>query len=164
MNSLTAEEDWKFERLWFMIERKDTAKAKALLAEYPKLVNYPETFNTAISLGHIELARHLVGLGVRCTNRELKLAQLRYDQHHKGSLEVLNFVKECRQTQTTEEDLEQKKIQEAHETNIAALNSTTLGQKLPEDVIRKVSEYGGRKKRKTRKRKSNNRKTIRRRK
>jgi hypothetical protein len=45
---------------------------------------------------------------------------------------------------------QKKKEQEAHESRIAALNSTTLGQKLPEDVIRKVSEYGGRK-RKTRK-------------
>ena len=57
-----------------------------------------------------------------------------------------------------------KKMQEASEAGIAALNSTKLGQKLPEDVIRKVSEYGGRN-RKTRKgKKSNKRKTIRRRK
>jgi hypothetical protein len=55
----------------------------------------------------------------------------------------------------TEKEIEnlKKKEQEKKEAQIAALNSTTLGQKLPEDVIRKVSEYGG-KKRKTRKRKS----------
>jgi hypothetical protein len=45
---------------------------------------------------------------------------------------------------------QKKKEQEKKEAQMAALNSTTLGQKLPEDVIRKVSEYGGRK-RKTRK-------------
>jgi GTP cyclohydrolase II len=61
-------------------------------------------------------------------------------------------------------DNQKKKMQEAHESRIAALNSTTLGQKLPEDVIRKISEYGGRK-RKTRKgKKSTKRKTFRRRK
>jgi hypothetical protein len=58
------------------------------------------------------------------------------------------------------ENLKKKEI-EKKEARIAALNSTTLGQKLPEDVIRKVSEYGGRK-RKTRKgKKSNKRKTYR---
>lgn len=53
----------------------------------------------------------------------------------------------------TEEEIEnlKKKEQEKKEAQMAALNSTTLGQTLPEDVIRKVSEYGGRKKRKTRK-------------
>ena len=60
------------------------------------------------------------------------------------------------------EELKRKTKQEGREAGIAALNSTKLGQKLPEDVIRKVSEYGGRKKRKTRKsKKSNKRKTIR---
>jgi hypothetical protein len=61
------------------------------------------------------------------------------------------------------EELKRKTKQEGREAGIAALNSTKLGQKLPEDIIRKVSEYGGRK-RKTRKGKSNKRKTFRRRK
>ena len=152
MNGLTDKEELTFQRVRYMIERGDNFKAIPLLAEYPKLVNYPATINTAISFGNIEMARHLVGLGVRCTNDDLKLAQLRYDETNKekgfeygylkiGALEMLNFIKKCR-------DVEQKKIQEAHETNIAALNSTKLGQKLPEDVIRKISEYGGRKTRK----------------
>lgn len=55
----------------------------------------------------------------------------------------------------TEGSLSRKTKQEGREAGIAALNSTTLGQKLPEDIIRKVSEYGGRK-RKTRKRTKRN--------
>jgi hypothetical protein len=43
-----------------------------------------------------------------------------------------------------------KKDQEKKEAGIAALNSTTLGQKLPLEIIDKISRYGG-KKRKTRK-------------
>jgi hypothetical protein len=56
-----------------------------------------------------------------------------------------------------------KREQEGREAGISALNSSRLGQKLPEDVIRKVSEYGGRKRktRKTRKTRVKRRKTRR---
>jgi hypothetical protein len=67
---------------------------------------------------------------------------------------------EARGDPKKQRDLKAKVAQEEKEAQIAALNSTTLGQKLPEDVIRKVSEYGGRKK-KTRKTRVKRRKTRR---
>ena len=52
----------------------------------------------------------------------------------------------------TEKEIEnlKKKEQESSEAGIAALNSSRLGQKLPLEIVDKISRYGG-KKRKTRK-------------
>lgn len=82
------------------------------------------------------------------------------DAYNEEGVDISKYNDAVRKVDRIEE-LKRKTKQEGREAGIAALNSTKLGQKLPEDIIREISKYGG-KKRKTRKRKSNKRKTYRR--
>ena len=160
---LTARELEEQVKLVRYIDTQSSRQIRNIVTQYPRLLNReisafhfggggPRTpFLHAVVTRNIEMVRLLIDLGARIRAEDIEyvemFSELPPNDVYRGMLRLM---------------LEERKTkQEGKEAQIAALNSTTLGQKLPEDIIRKVSEYGGRK-RKTRKgKKSNKRKTYR---